>query len=225
MTILKDIKLDTSGNIGKDFLKSLMGGRLNPQIERMLEEKKDICIKNISPKIIYEIFKIDKIKGNSVYFNSGHILNGPNISKILKGSEITAIFIFTLGSGIDDMIEKTSSDGDTLATIIMDSITTSMLTILGKKAGELIKKEGIKKDNWSSTCTYSPGQFKWTIEEQKEIFNMVDGGRIGVKLNKSYLMIPFKSISGVYGFGPKDKIDKTRVACDICPRKNCIGRR
>ena len=225
MTILKDIKLDTAGDIGKDFLKSLMGGRLNPQIERMLEEKKDICIKNISPKIIYEIFKIDKIKGNSVYFNSGHILNGPNISKILKGSEITAIFIFTLGSGIDDMIEKTSSDGDTLATIIMDSITTSMLTILGKKAGELIKKEGIKKDNWSSTCTYSPGQFKWTIEEQKEIFKMVDGSRIGVKLNKSYLMIPFKSISGVYGFGPKDKIDKTRVACDICPRKNCIGRR
>ena len=225
MTILKDIKLDTAGDIGKDFLKSLMGGRLNPQIERMLEEKKDICIKNISPKIIYEIFKIDKIKGNSVYFNSGHILNGPNISKILKGSEITAIFIFTLGSGIDDMIEKTSSDGDTLATIIMDSITTSMLTILGKKAGELIKKEGIRKDNWSSTCTYSPGQFKWTIEEQKEIFKMVDGSRIGVKLNKSYLMIPFKSISGVYGFGPKDKIDKTRVACDICPRKNCIGRR
>lgn len=225
MTILKDIKLDTTGDIGKDFLKSLMGGRLNPQIERMLEEKKDICIKNISPKIIYEIFKIDKIKGNSVYFNSGHILNGPNISKILKGSEIATIFIFTLGSEIDDMIKKSSSEGDTLATIIMDSITTSMLTILGKKAGELIKKEGIRKDNWGSTCTYSPGQFKWTIEEQKEIFRMVDGGRIGVKLNKSYLMIPFKSISGVYGFGPEDKIDKTRVACDICPRKNCIGRR
>ena len=225
MTILKDIKLNTSGGIGKDFLKSLMGGRLNPQIERMLEEKKDICIKNISPKVIYEIFKIDKIKGNSVYFNSGHILNGPNISKILKGSEIATIFIFTLGSEIDDMIKKSSSEGDTLATIIMDSITTSMLSILGKKAGELIKKEGIRKDNWSSTCTYSPGQFKWTIEEQKEIFKMVDGSRIGVKLNKSYLMIPFKSISGVYGFGPKDKIDKTRVACDICPRKNCIGRR
>ena len=225
MTILKDIKLNTSGGIGKDFLKSLMGGRLNPQIERMLEEKKDICIKNTSPKIIYEIFKIDKIKGNSVYFNSGHILNGPNISKILKGSEIATIFIFTLGSEIDDMIKKASSSGDTLATIIMDSITTSMLSILGKKAGELIKEEGIKKDNWSSTCTYSPGQFKWTIEEQKEIFKMVDGSKIGVKLNKSYLMIPFKSISGVYGFGPEDKIDKTRVACDICPRKNCIGRR
>jgi len=225
MVILKDIKLDTTGDIGKDFLKSLMGGRLNPQIERMLKEKKDICIRNTSPKIIYGFFKIDKIKGNSVYFNSGHIFNGPNISKILKGSKIAIIFIFTLGSKIDDMIKKASSEGDTLATIIMDSITTNMLSILGKKAGELIKKEGIRKDNWSSTCTYSPGQFKWTIEEQKEIFKMVDGSRIGVKLNKSYLMIPFKSISGIYGFGPEDKIDKTRVACDICPRKNCIGRR
>jgi hypothetical protein len=38
-------------------------------------------------------------------------------------------------------------------------------------------------------------------------------------------MVPFKSSSGVYGFGPIDKIDKTRVACDICPRKDCIGRR
>ena len=225
MVILKDIKLDTSGDIGKDFLKGVMGGRTNPHLEKLLAEKKETCVKNISPKVIYETFKINKTKGNSVYFNKGHIFNGTNISKILKGSEIAIIFIFTLGSEIDDMIKKASSEGDTLATIIMDSITTSMLGILGKKAGELIKEEGIRKDNWSSTCTYSPGQFKWTIEEQKEIFKMVDGSRIGVKLNKSYLMIPFKSISGVYGFGPEDKIDKTRVACDICPRENCIGRR
>jgi hypothetical protein len=100
-----------------------------------------------------------------------------------------------------------------------------MLGVLGEFVGEKIKKQGLEEQNWSSTCTYSPGQYKWTIEEQKKIFEMVDGNRIGVELNKSYLMIPFKSVSGVYGFGPEDRIDKTRVACDLCPRKNCIGRR
>ena len=53
----------------------------------------------------------------------------------------------------------------------------------------------------------------------------MDGNKIGVALNQSYLMVPFKSVSGVYGFGHRDKIDDTRVACDLCPRENCIGRR
>jgi len=57
------------------------------------------------------------------------------------------------------------------------------------------------------------------------MFSMVDGNKIGVELNKSYLMVPFKSISGIYGFGPNDSIDKTRVVCDLCPRENCISRR
>ncbi|GAH10985.1 unnamed protein product, partial [marine sediment metagenome] len=150
---------------------------------------------------------------------------GSNVSKILKGSEISIIFIFSLGNKIDEIIKEENKSGDTLATIVIDAITTSMLGMLGEYVGDMIKKEGIKCENWDSTCTYSPGQFKWTIEEQKEIFKMIDGGRIGVKLNKSMLMIPFKSISGVYGFGPEDKIDKTKVSCDLCPRENCIGRR
>jgi hypothetical protein len=53
---------------------------------------------------------------------------------------------------------------------------------------------------------------------------MTDRQSFGVELNESYLMVPFKSASGVYGFGPKNSINKTRVACYLCPRENCIGR-
>ncbi|MBA7508830.1 hypothetical protein ES705_00763 [subsurface metagenome] len=225
MIILDNIKLDIPEDIGGDFLNKLMGGRSNPYLEKLLEERLKICIENIHPKAIYKTFEIEKVKGNSAYFKSGHIFNGPNISKILTGSEIATIFIFTLGNKIDEIIKEGNKSGDTLATIVMDAITTSMLGTLREYVGNIIKKEGIKDESWGSTCTYSPGQFKWTIEEQKEIFQMIDGDRIGVKLNKSMLMTPFMSISGVYGFGPEDKIDKTRVACDICPRKNCISRK
>jgi cobalamin-dependent methionine synthase I len=100
-----------------------------------------------------------------------------------------------------------------------------MLRITAELVSDLIREENLVKEGYGATCRYSPGQYKWTIEEQKEIFEMVDGSRIGVSLNDSYLMVPFMSASGVYGFGPEDKIDKTRVACDLCPRENCIGRR
>jgi cobalamin-dependent methionine synthase I len=100
-----------------------------------------------------------------------------------------------------------------------------MLGVAGEFVGNSIKTESLMVKGYGATCTYSPGQYKWTIEEQKEIFEMVDGSKIGVRLNESYLMVPFKSVSGVYGFGPEEKINKTRVACDLCPRQDCIGRR
>ena len=225
MNILEKIELEIPEDIGRDFLTKLMGGRLNPKFEQLLLEKRGTCIKNIFPKAIFQDYEIERIEGDSVYFKSGNIFNGPNISKILKGSKIAIIFICTLGIATDQIIAATSESGDTLATIIMDSITTGLLGVLGEHISIIIKKEGLEEKGWASTCQYSPGQYKWTIEEQEEIFQMVNGEKIGVLLNKSYLMVPFKSISGVYGFGPIDMIDKTRVACDLCPRQHCIGRR
>ena len=225
MIILENIKLDIPEDIGKDFLNKLMGGRSNLQLEELLKEKRKVCIENIFPKAIYETFKIEKVNGNSVYFKSGHIFNGFNISKILAGSEIAVIFIFTLGNKIDEIIKEENKSGDTLAALFSDSIAADILKKLGEYIGNIIEKEGIKDKSWDSTCTYSPGQYQWIIEEQREIFSMLEGSRIGVKLNKSFMMTPLKSISGVYGFGSKDKIGKIRVACDICPRQNCISRK
>ncbi len=225
MEILDNIKLKIPPDIGRDFLEKVMGARINAPMEKLLEEKTSVCIENIAAKAIYGSFEIEKVEEDLVYFKSGNIFNGPHISKILTGSRTATLYIYTLGSRVDRIINAESQSGDILAAIIMDTITTSLLGILGGFVGEKIKKEGIKHKSWGSTCTYSPGQYKWTIEEQKKIFEMIDGKRIGVELNKSYLMIPFKSVSGVYGFGPESSINKTRVACDLCPRENCIGRR
>jgi hypothetical protein len=222
---LDKIKLEIPTSIGTEFLTKLLGGRLNPHIEKLLSERRPICIDNIEPKAVYSDFEIEGIKGDNVYFKSGNVFKGPNISKILKGSRTAIIFMTTLGNRIDDIIKNINDSRDLLATIVMDAVTTELLAVLGSHVAEIIKKDGIRKEGWGSTCNYSPGQYKWTIEEQSEIFSMIDGGKIGVRLNENYLMIPFKSSSGVYGFGPADEIDKTRVACDICPRKDCIGRR
>ena len=225
MVILDNIKLDIPPDIGRDFLEKVMGGVINDPMESLLKEKTSLCVEGIAPKAIYDRFEIAKMEGNLVYFKSGNVFSGPHISKILTGSRTAILYIYTLGDRVDRMIDEESRSGDTLATIIMDTITTSLLGVLGDFVGEKIKKQGIEESHWGSTCSYSPGQFKWTIEEQKKIFEMVDGKRIGVGLNPSYLMVPFKSVSGVYGFGPEDRIDKTRVACDLCPREDCIGKR
>jgi len=225
MKVFKDLDIEIPEDIGKNFLTAIMGGHLNKQVEEILYEKTGICIESMCPKLIFDKYGIEKIVGDKVYFNSGNIFTGPNISRILKNSETAIIFVQTLGSRIDELITEESKKGDTLSAIVMDAITTNLLECLGKASSKVIKAEGITKENWSSTCSYSPGQFKWTIEEQKEIFSMIHPDKIGVKLNSSFLMEPFKSSSGVYGFGPLELISKIKVACEICPKKDCIGRK
>ena len=71
---------------------------------------------------------------------------------------------------IDDIIKEEQNAGDTLGTITMDTITTSMLYVAGEYVCKILKDSSIIQKNYGSACRYSPGQYKWTIKEQKEIF-------------------------------------------------------
>src|SRR5450830_1664071 len=148
MKIFKNLDIEIPENIGKNFLTAIMGGHLNKQIEEMLYEKTNVCIESMSPKLIFDKYEIEKIVGDKVYFNSGNIFTGPNVSRILKNSETAIIFVQTLGSRIDELITEESKKGDTLSAIIMDAITTNLLECLGKASSKIIKAEGIKKESW-----------------------------------------------------------------------------
>ena len=62
----------------------------------------------------------------------------------------------------------------------------------------------------------------WPITQQKELFSIFGNVEdlIGVKLTDKYLMIPIKSVSGIFF-----QTETTFVTCQLCPREACIRRR
>ncbi|MGQ9509722.1 MAG: hypothetical protein ACUVTN_10030 [Thermodesulfobacteriota bacterium] len=62
----------------------------------------------------------------------------------------------------------------------------------------------------------------WPIEEQKPLFSLFKGAEelIGVRLNENLIMIPRKSVSGI--FFPTDV---TFLSCQLCQRGKCEGRK
>jgi hypothetical protein len=76
----------------------------------------------------------------------------------------------------------------------------------------------------SKTATMSPGSGDldvWPIEQQRPLFSLLGDVRqqIGVQLTDSYLMIPNKTVSGI--FFPTEKDFRT---CQVCRRENCPSR-
>ena len=69
----------------------------------------------------------------------------------------------------------------------------------------------------------SPGSLEdWPIEEQRPLFSILKGTEvsIGVRLTESLLMIPRKSVSGIYF-----PTEVTIYSCQLCPRQHCEGRK
>jgi hypothetical protein len=73
------------------------------------------------------------------------------------------------------------------------------------------------------TSRMNPGSLKdWPIEEQRALFAILGNTEdtIGVHLTESLLMIPTRSVSGIF-FPTEVSFE----SCQLCPREKCPGRR
>jgi hypothetical protein len=69
----------------------------------------------------------------------------------------------------------------------------------------------------------SPGSLEdWPIEEQSPLFSILNGVEeyTGVGLAENFLMIPRKSVSGIY-FPTETEF----YSCQLCIKERCPGRR
>jgi predicted transcriptional regulator len=69
----------------------------------------------------------------------------------------------------------------------------------------------------------APGSLEdWPIEEQKPLFVILGDVEtsIGVRLTENLVMVPTKSISGIYF-----PTEISFYSCQLCPRKDCISRK
>ena len=66
---------------------------------------------------------------------------------------------------------------------------------------------------------------KFTVEQQKTLFSVVDTMPIGVRLLPTMIMRPIKSVSGLVGIGLQDKITSHGIPCELCKMAKCRMRR
>jgi hypothetical protein len=81
-------------------------------------------------------------------------------------------------------------------------------------------KEQYRPKNLSAMA---PGSLEdWPLQEQKPLFALLGDpeGAVGVRLTESMLMVPTKSVSGI--FFPSEA---SFESCQLCPRAKCPGRR
>jgi hypothetical protein len=124
-------------------------------------------------------------------------------------------YVVTIGPELEEAIV---SCGDLVRQYYLDVFGNLAVTAAREYLeGHIQRRFGLGK-----LSRMSPGSLKeWPIEEQRKLFSILGNveGSIGVRLTGSCLMIPRKSVSGI--FFPTEI---PFLSCQLCPRENCPGR-
>ena len=164
---------------------------------------------------VYEIRTVDGISGDSVEINSVTFHARP-LSRLFEPGMSVFPYVATCGRAMADFGETLSDPLERYWwDIIMQGAVGHARNALGKAIADVIGQEPI---------SVNPGSVGlWPISNQPALFSLIGNVEelIGVTVAPSFLMVPLKSVSGIFFAGNGGFTHN----CCICERENCQNRR
>jgi len=192
----------------------------NEGIVKNVQDMLEIARPIAKPKAIYDVAYGDNKSGDSLEI--GGVKFTSRVLRInLEQVERVFPYVVTCGRELDEIDIPAS---DFIKGYYLDQIKETAVIL----ARQYLEDSLIKQYALGQVSKMAPGAGAgddWPINQQEELFSLF-GGRdkveelIGVRLTDRFLMIPIKSVSGI--FYPTEVRFET---CQICPREKCIGRR
>lgn len=171
----------------------------------------------IEPKAVYTFLRTLNVDNPKVQLEGGHVIDSIILSDVLRNGQTIAPYVITIGPGVEKLASE-EAKSSILKSWILEKVGDYALS----KAREHTQSE-IEKQMESKVSSFAPGTGTgklFDIRQQIVLFKILEPqNKIGVTLTPSYLMIPRKSVSGVFA---STKIEY--IACQYCPRK-CESRK
>lgn len=147
---------------------------------------------------------------------------GPIIYRDLKDVSDIFLFVCTVGNRLEEKVQELVSGGDTLSAFILDRIASELVELTADLLELQIQNE-LEIKNYNLTHRYSPGYCGWSVSEQQKLFSLLPKDFCGIKLTESSLMLPIKSVSGIYGAA--FNLIRKDYHCEICDDEFCYRRK
>lgn len=168
----------------------------------------------IRPRVIYEVSYVTHRNENTVDID-GVRFTSRVLRVNLDGIERVFPYVVTIGRELEN---TATSLGNIVKQFYLETIGDIALDHVGKYLEDHLKR----KYGLGKISEMNPGSLEdWPITQQKNLFSILGNVEdlAGVKLTESLLMIPRKSVSGIYF-----PTEVTFYSCQLCPRKNCEQR-
>jgi hypothetical protein len=212
MEVLRNIPIDLE--LPK-LLKRLRLREPNEYIEKTVRELLGLALPKANPKAVYEICYVanrneDSLDIGGVSFTSRVLrVNLDRIERVFP-------YVATCGRELDEIAVPS---GDFMRSYCLDVIKAMAL----RSAISYLENHLKRSYAVGQLSRMNPGSLEsWPITQQRELFSIFGDveALIGVELTENCLMIPVKSVSGIF-FPTEVRFE----SCQLCQREACSGRR
>ena len=221
---VRDIEIEIDKNEVCRFLGYRNGQGPRPSISSLIDEEIDEAHSLIEPSCFYHIMDITRVRQPRVVLEDGLKITSEVLSQVLCRCQQAAIFVSSIGHGLEERVALLMNGGQVLKATILDAVGSEAAEkttcYLQDRVGELATANGTEM-----TLRFSPGYCDWDITEQRVLFQAMNSTPLGVSLTEECLMVPRKSTSGIIGLGRAEKRQLRYSPCRLCTIKNCPSRR
>ena len=215
MEVFNSIPVDLEPDKVLKFMRIRGDNQQIERVEKMVQELVEVTRSVAKPKVVYKVSYVDDKNGDTVTIDGVRFT-----SRVLRINldQVERVFPYVATCGTE-LEEIAVLSNDIMKSFCFDVIKTmvleSAITYFSNRLAEYYVLGKMSHMN--------PGSLEsWPVVQQKKLFSLFGDVEelIGVKLAKSCVMFPLKSVSGIY-FPTEIKFE----SCQLCPRERCIGRR
>ena len=213
------VKLDVPFSPSYEKYTKLIRLETYPDAEKAAQTLFDKTVERLEPKSLISAKYIEnryKDGSETVFQVDTTTFRGKVLSEL---DNVHRLFPYIATCG-HEMDTYDTSSLDMLAFFWLDTLKIMALGAARLTTAQYIKNTyAIEK-----VSSVNPGSGNidiWPLQELSGIFNLLDqGAPIGVQLTESSLMVPNKTISGMFY-----ESETTFTSCKYCERENCPGRK
>jgi hypothetical protein len=119
----------------------------------------------------------------------------------LREASNALLILLTIGLRLERHAQELMARGDALEALMLDTAgTLAVYRSLRDLKGHV--REVAAGSGFRLTPRLAPGYADWSLTEQRILFSRFDCPDLPVRLNDAGLMLPMKSVTGIYGLVP-----------------------
>jgi len=175
------------------------------------------------------VSELGKREFRAVFAGEGGNAADAVLGRIFPEADHLALYALTMGRRVSDRTDELFAHNDFALALMLDSVASLAAEraseAISEHYGALLHANGCAAPG-HRILSYSPGYCGWHVSGQKRLFAFLSPERIGISLNRSHMMSPLKSVSGLLVSGPPPVhlFSPGFSYCPACKDHSCVAR-
>ncbi len=188
------------GNVMRRLGYPSAGYELQEGMDAILKDAMAEAGRRMDIRSSHRILEVASNDGGRIRFkDSDFIIESAMVARLLRNAQFAVCLAATAGIALDRAVSSAMDRGEMTEAFMIDAIGSETVEAAVDELHWNVLKAQAEKSGFRVTPRFSPGYGDWVLTVQQNLVKSSGGGRIGITVTPSSLMIPRKSVTAVLG--------------------------